>query len=365
MDTPSLPQAGRVAGMTVATGLAALLLTACGATTENIGAADGGGSSAEYAAESADRAAPGPQTEADAAEEGDTAEQDAGEGGVGSDVEVGDRQLIHTANMTVRVDDVAEAAELAKEMTLGADGYVANESLSTPAGGSPEGNLVLRIPDEDYEGALDGLAELGDRSELERSVEDVTEEVADVESRIESSETALETLRGYLEEAEDVDDLLRVESEIQQRQEELEAFQARLESLRNRTAYSTVHLTLVPPATYLEETTEESVGFLGGLERGWRALVGLGQGAAVVVGWLLPFAAVLAVLGAGPLWLWRRRRGARAAASAAAPADPASADTAQDRTDTGDAPDPESTGPDPETDGSPETGGDPGNDDER
>ncbi|GHC84607.1 hypothetical protein GCM10007079_26770 [Nocardiopsis terrae] len=363
MDTPSLPQAGRVAGMTVATGLAALLFTACGATTENIGAADGGGSSAEYAAESADRAAPGAQAEADAAEE------DAGEGGVGSDLEVGDRQLVHTANMTVRVDDVAEAAELAKEMTLGADGYVANESLSTPAGGSPEGNLVLRIPNEDYEGALDGLAELGDRSELERSVEDVTEEVADVESRIESSETALETLRGYLEEAEDVDDLLRVESEIQQRQEELEAFQARLESLRNQTAYSTVHLTLVPPATYLEETTEESVGFLGGLERGWRALVGLGQGAAVAVGWLLPFAAVLAVLGAGPLWLWRRRRGARAASSAAAPADPASADTAQDRTDTGGAPprrgDPESTGPGPETDGSPETGGDPGNDGER
>ncbi|QRN79961.1 MAG: DUF4349 domain-containing protein, partial [Nocardiopsis sp. BM-2018] len=72
-----------------------------------------------------------------------------------------------------------------------------------------------------------------------------------------------------------------------------------------------VHLTLQPPATYVEEPSRDSVGFLGGLERGWLALVTLGQGLAVIAGWLLPFAVVAAVLGAWPLWLWRQRRRAR------------------------------------------------------
>lgn len=291
--------------MTAATGLAALLFTACGAADLQKG--DNAGSTAP---ESADMAAPEKQAQADAEFTEEGAEEGA-DGSVGSDVEVGDRQLIHIADMTVRVDDVAEASVLAKEMTVEAGGYVANESLSTPTNGSPDGSLTLRIPNEDYESALDALADLGDRSTLERSVEDVTDQVADVESRIESSETALETLRGYLEEAEDVDDLLRVEGEIQRRQEDLEAFQARLKTLENQTAYSTVHLTLVPPATYIEEPSQDSVGFLGGLERGWRALVGLGQGLAVIVGWLLPFAVVAAVVGAWPLWLWRQRRRAR------------------------------------------------------
>ncbi|MFE1469408.1 DUF4349 domain-containing protein [Nocardiopsis dassonvillei] len=304
MVTSALPPARRVAGTVLSVGLAALLATSC-ASPMSDGGAGAVNESAAVAPESADRALPGEQSGPESAEEG-------GGSAVGSEVEIGDRELVHTADLSVRVEDVSEAVGLAKELTLDAGGYVASERVSTPRGGSPEGSLTLRIPGDGYEGALEELSRLGDRSDLERSVQDVTEEVADVESRIESSETALETLRGYLEEAENVDELLRVEGEIQDRQAELEAFQARLETLRDQTAYSTVNLTLLPPETYLEEPSEDSIGFLGGLERGWRALVTFGGGVAVVVGWLLPFLVVAAVLGAGPLWWYRSRRRASA-----------------------------------------------------
>lgn len=305
MVTSALPPARRVAGTVLSVGLAALLATSC-ASPMSDGGAGAVNESAAVAPESADRALPGEQAGPQGADE------EGGGSSVGSEVEIGDRELVHTADLSVRVEDVSEAVGLAKELTLDAGGYVASERVSTPRGGSPEGSLTLRIPGDGYEGALEELSRLGDRSNLERSVQDVTEEVADVESRIESSETALETLRGYLEEAENVDELLRVEGEIQNRQAELEAFQARLETLRNQTAYSTVNLTLLPPETYLEEPSEDSIGFLGGLERGWRALVTFGQGVAVAVGWLLPFLVVAAVLGAGPLWWYRSRRRAPA-----------------------------------------------------
>ncbi|WP_223839028.1 DUF4349 domain-containing protein [Nocardiopsis deserti] len=315
MAISAFPPTRRVAGTVLSAGLAALLATSCSSPMAD-GGAGATSESAAVAPEAGDRALSEEQAgEQQSAEEG-------GGSAVGSEVEIGDRELVHTAELSVRVEDVSEAVGLAKELTLDAGGYVASERVSTPQGGSPEGTLTLRIPGEDYEGALEELSRLGDRSNLERSVEDVTEEVADVESRIESSEAALETLRGYLEEAEDVDDLLRVEGEIQTRQAELEAFQARLETLRNQTAYSTVHLTLTPPETYLEEPAEDSIGFLGGLDRGWRALVTFGQGVAVVVGWLLPFLAVAAVLGAGPLWWYRsRRRGPAKGAKGASSAD--------------------------------------------
>lgn len=349
MDTSALTpsRVGRAVGLTAASGLAVLLLASCGASSESGGAP-----------EPANLAVPDQRADsaAEFSAEGAVEEEAGAEAGTGTDVEVADRRLVHTADMTVRVDDVAEAAELAKRLTLDSDGYVESESLSTPRDGHPEGVLTLRVPDGDYEGVLEELAELGDRSMLERSVQDVTEEVADVESRIESSETALETLRGYLEEARDVDDLLRVEGEIQRRQEDLEALQARLKVLDDQTSYSTVHLTLQPPTTYLEEPVRDSVGFLGGLERGWRALVGLGQGLAVVAGWLLPFAVVLAAVGAWPLWVWLGRRRAR---RAPAPAPDAAVDAGAGATRgrDGDAPDPE-----PESARSEETG--PAKDDE-
>lgn len=301
MDTSALARAGRLIAVTVSATLTALLLASCGASSRT---ADHSGSVPED--RSVSEAAPEAGSDAEFSEEG--AERQTTDA-VGSDVEIDDRRLVHTATMTVRVDDVSEAAEAAKELTLEAQGHVASELVSTPSGGAPRGELTLRIPTDEYEEALVALADLGDRSELERSVEDVTEEVADVESRIESAQTALESLRGYLEEAEDVDDLLRVEREIQDRQASLESFQARLESLRDQTAYSTVHLSLRPPSTYLEERpADESIGFLGGLERGWRALVELGRGLAVVAGWLLPFAVTGTVLGAPTLWWWRQKR---------------------------------------------------------
>ena len=324
MATSAVPPARRVVGAAFSVGLTALLLTACGGVQSSGDAGFAGGAAEDAPARSEELV-----ESADSG--GEAVEEESASSSVGADVEVGERDLIHTADLTVRVDDVPEASELAKELTIGAGGYVASESLSTPSSGTPEGFLTLRVPNDGYEGALDALAELGDRSHLERSVEDVTEEVADVESRIASSEASLETLRGYLEEAEDVDDLLRVESEIQTRQSELEAFQARLESLTNQTAYSTVNLQLTPPQTYLEEPSEESIGFLGGLERGWRALASLGGGVAVAVGWLLPFLVLAAVLGAGPLWWYRsRRRGAASGRGRAAPAG-APADEGRDR----------------------------------
>ncbi|MBR8741500.1 DUF4349 domain-containing protein [Nocardiopsis sp. MG754419] len=306
MDTSNRARAGRVVTVMTSTALTALLLTACAASEQRAGVEDAAGS----APGSPDVAAP--QDRAVEGEVGpETAEREEGDA-VGTDVAIEDRELVHTAHMTVRVEDVAEAAETAKDLVREADGYVEAERLTTGGTGGtggPEGDLTLRVPGEAYEEALVSLADLGDRSDLERSVEDVTEEIADVESRIESSETALESLRGYLEEAEDVDDLLRVEREIQDRQASLESFQARLEALRDRTSYSTVHLSLRPPATYLEERPDdESIGFLGGWERGLRALVSLGEGVAVLVGWLLPFALVATVLGAGPFWWWRRHR---------------------------------------------------------
>ena len=307
MSTTAFPPPHRVIRVVSSMALAALLATACGSSLRSEGSA------------ADEPAAHSPQTGYHAVPEDGAAGERTGESGpeggasVDSEVEVGDRRLVHTADMTVRVEDVPEAVDQAKRLTIDADGYIAHETLSTPRGGTPAGSLTLRVPSEGYEEALEDLAELGDRSNLERSVEDVTEEIADVESRVESAETALETLRGYLEEAENVDDLLRVENEIQTRQAELEAFQARLETLRDQTSYSTVHLTLSPPETYVEEPANDPIGFLGGLERGWRALVALGKGVAAVAGWLSPFVVAVVVLGAGPLWWYRARRRARPA----------------------------------------------------
>ncbi|MFD0776923.1 DUF4349 domain-containing protein, partial [Streptomonospora algeriensis] len=204
-------------------------------------------------------------------------------------VPVAERELVHTAELAVEVEDVPAAAEEAVGVAESAGGYVAEENVSTAQGGPPHASLVLHVPQEHYDKAVEELAALGTRADLNRRVEDVTEEVADVDSRVESAEASLERLRELLGDAESVEDVLAVEEQISTRQEDLEALQARQEALAEQTAYGTVRLDLDPPKTYVEDPAGDSIGFLGGLERGWRALVGLARAASVAVGWVLPF----------------------------------------------------------------------------
>ncbi|MFC4564745.1 DUF4349 domain-containing protein [Nocardiopsis mangrovi] len=301
------------------------------------------GANGEMSAGVADRAADG-----EAAVAPEAQEQSAEQGAPGStaDVDVSDRTRIHTADLSVEVDDVEAAAEDAAAWVDAAGGFVAAESITTARGRVPEASLTLRIPQDRYEDGLDELGALGTRSDLDRSVEDVTEEVADVDSRVESAEASLERLRDLLDDADRVADVLAVEEEISTRQADLEALLARQESLAGQTAMGTVHLRLMPPESYVGPDSGGSIGFLGGLERGWLALVAVGQGIAAGVGWLLPFLLVLAVPGVPALVWWRRRRAS--AAAAAAPAE--AADTPAAAADT------------PEADGAPGTGADAGTD---
>ncbi|GAA4954139.1 hypothetical protein GCM10023224_44290 [Streptomonospora halophila] len=270
------------------------------------GSADGG--SGERAAP----AEPGAQAQGDAAGDGPGSQ-------LAADVPVAERDLVHTADLSVEVENVRGAAEEAVDWTESTGGYVAAENVQTTEGSPPHASLTLHVPQKRYEEALEELAGLGTRSSLDRRVEDVTEQVADVDSRVESAEASLERLRELLDEAESVEDVLAVEEQISTRQQDLEALQARQESLAQQTSYGTVRLDLAPPETYVEEPADDSIGFLGGLLRGWRALVDVAQAASVAVGWLLPFVALGAAVGT-PAWLlWRRRRSARGAGAEPVP----------------------------------------------
>ncbi|MBV2366145.1 DUF4349 domain-containing protein [Streptomonospora nanhaiensis] len=234
-----------------------------------------------------------------------------GSDGLAGDLPLADRDLVYTADLRVEVEDVDAAAERAGEWVADAGGYIAAESVQSGEGDAPYASLTLQVPRDRYEAALDELAALGSQSSLDRRVQDVTEEVADVDSRVESAEASLDRLRDLLDEAGTVQEVLAVEAEISTRQQELESLQARQEALSQQVSYSTVNLELMPPETYVADPGDDSIGFLGGLQRGWRALVGLGEVLAVAAGWLLPFAVPLAVAGT-PAWLlWRRRRARR------------------------------------------------------
>jgi hypothetical protein len=158
------------------------------------------------------------------------------------------------------------------------------------------------------------LERLGEVRNRFRTAEDVTEEVVDVEARITSQRRSIDRIRALLDQAADIDDVVRIESELAARESELDSLLRRQEELAKLPALATVTVTFLGPGTDAEEAP---VGFVSGLRGGWNALVDAAQVAAAVVGALLPFAIVAAAVGVPAWWgIHRRRRVAPAAPDA-------------------------------------------------
>ncbi len=308
--------------------LAAVLATAAlaagltGCSGGGSGASDSGGGSGADAARAADAPL--------AARDGLTDEADAFSGAAATDSTAGKstgkastrlpegsflgRDVIATAQVTVRTTDVTKAREQVGDLLRRYVGYVAEERTErNRRGETVRSVLQLRVPTEKFDAALTDLEGLAPQVDVDRSTEDVTQQVIDVASRIRTQEISLGRLRRFLDRATTVDGIVRLESEIARREGDLGSLRAQQRQLADLTAESTitVHLEHVAKVEPAPDPKEAGTGFLAGLSTGWGAFTAAVAGLSQAAGVVLPFAVALALVGVPVLvWLRRRRRAA-------------------------------------------------------
>ncbi|MFC9973228.1 DUF4349 domain-containing protein [Spirillospora sp. NPDC127200] len=305
--------------MSVKTVMCALLLSLLAGLT----AACAGGSGDQGGASSAQKATgrTGAAAPSGAAEAPGGADGPANRGGPPSRPALA-RSVVYSAQLRVRSDNVDASASRAKQMALDAGGYVENEtSRSDP----PASTVALKIPSARYAAVLGELSSrLGTKLSLQQQAQDVTGEVADVDSRVKSAQDTLASIRKLLNRTGSIEEILKLEEELSRRQSDLESLQARQKSLRERTSYATVTVTVVPPPAKPakpEPEPKERSGFGDGLGNGWDAFTATVAVLATVFGWLLPFLIVIAALGL-PVLAVRHRLRDRFRAGGAPPSAP-------------------------------------------
>lgn len=233
------------------------------------------------------------------------------------------RQIIRTADLQIRLplaadipddqlakaqDDAMDAAvNKARSQVIGLGGFVADLQQ---AGGSA--SLVLRVPAANYDAFRTGAQEWGVVTSSTESAQDVTEEYTDVASRITSMKTSVDRIRTLLSQATAVGDVITIESELSRREADLEALEGRSQVLADQVSLGTVTVTLAavrddaPVAATVAE--EDRGGFLGGLADGWSGLLAFLTAVGVVIGAVLPFVPLVAVIA---LLVWWVRRSVR------------------------------------------------------
>jgi len=152
------------------------------------------------------------------------------------------RDIIFTADMTVAVTNVAAAAAEATRSIEELGGFLFGQQTT----GAPEPRSVLtfKVLPGDFQQALTRLGSIGEIRTQNVSADDVTERVVDLESRISTAAASVERLKGFLEGATDIETVAQLETQLLQRETDLETMRGQLRTLRDRVDLATIFLTL-------------------------------------------------------------------------------------------------------------------------
>ncbi len=292
----------------------ALALSACTAVTKgsaaHVAAVTTGGMSA-----AADAAQPAPSPAASAA-----APAAAGAAaGTGDAPVLANRDVIYTADITVRTTDIKKAVT-AVEGLVPPEGVVYGEQVDLTAKdplnpGNASATVTLKVLPKDLQRTLNAVSTVGTEVSRSENSDDVTSKVVDVKARIGAAQTSIARLSDLLAHTGSVAHLLNVENQLAQRESDLESLESQQKSLEAQSsdATITVHLVAMPPvaAPAPKPRTAHVLGFIRGLRGGWHAFATAAAAVATAFGALLPFLVVMlvvvAALFAGRRKLRRRR----------------------------------------------------------
>ncbi len=149
-----------------------------------------------------------------------------------------DRLMVYTADLTVLVDNVDAVRSQLQTLIESMGGYLQ----------AMEGHVVtFKVPApllDDALAAIEATGEVTARTILGR---DVTEEMRDLRIRLDNSEMVRQRLVDLLEKADNVEDALKVEKELERVTEQVELLKGKIQYLENKVAFSTVIVRLNSP----------------------------------------------------------------------------------------------------------------------
>ena len=185
------------------------------------------------------------------------------------------RIIVHTARMSLVVDDVALTVDGIADVARDLGGWVVSSDRSSRHSGA----IAIRVPAGLLDEAFRRLEALALKVES-RAVtsEDVTDEYVDSQSRLVSLRATEERLLSFLDRAGNVDEALRVQKEVSDLQLRIEEIQGRLNFLKQTAAYSLIEVSLKLTAGVIEVDAGDDVSFRVGQVARFRASFTAPQG---------------------------------------------------------------------------------------
>lgn len=174
-----------------------------------------------------------------------------------------DRKVVYTGLLNLIVPNLSVAREQIEAIIRENGGFVQRATLT---------HITFRVPPAQFKNALHSLEQLGEVHQREVSSQDVTDQYADLQLRIEVARKSKERLLALLDKQDEVKDLLEVERDLRRLTQEIEQLEGQLRALSHRVDWATIQVNL---AERQIETTKINGRQLSPNRFAWMATLGL------------------------------------------------------------------------------------------
>ena len=155
-----------------------------------------------------------------------------------------DAKMVYTASIEVETQDYLTSETAITELVKSCGGYFEEKSLSNRASGYRYGDFTVRVPAAEYEHFCNQVGSLCHVTYQSSSAENITEAYYDTDSRLKTAQIKLERLQELLAKADNMSDIITIESAISETEYDIENLTGTLRHYDALVDYATVYLTL-------------------------------------------------------------------------------------------------------------------------
>lgn len=190
-------------------------------------------------------------------------------------------QIIVSGDASIQTDDPAKQAKAFAEYVKAAGGSI-DYSSQSEFDSNPYASVSARIPADKFDEVVAGLDQFGKVTNSSVYNQEVGQQVADLQARIDVLKDSIARLQELMDQATTVEELIAAETSLTQRQSELDSMTAQLDWLSDQVSMSSLNVTFSTPAT-------ATSGF--SLAKAWqvflRSIEVVAYSAVVLVPWLV------------------------------------------------------------------------------
>lgn len=155
-----------------------------------------------------------------------------------------ERKLVYTVNYLLETKTYDSSIAALLDLTASLGGYTESSDSRGGNGSERYAVYVLRIPSDKLQEFIQSVGTVGSIRRESLSTQDITLEYVDVESRLTSLRAQEERLLELLDQAKDLDEILRIEDSLAGIRYEIESYTTRLNTMSSLVNYSTVTVEL-------------------------------------------------------------------------------------------------------------------------